>query len=210
MIIIWLLGGIAAVTLAFFIPPNSTDLWPSLNAAAIPVILYIVALALYTLRSPISRKSRITAWVAIVLVGGATSVHWTGMETTTHWQHDQLLRIQSVIVRGILLARAPRIELDALEAYYKQPSKKHESLVRVFQNRNGGATVGTNIYKPESPEDSTSIVVESLSDDKIVLLGLHAFAGGRNPDFKNYDGRVGKIQERFTLTEKGITYDSEN
>ena len=210
MIIIWLLGGIAAVTLAFFIPPNSTELWPSLNAAAIPVVLYILALAFYTLRSPITRKARIVAWVSIVLVGGATYSHWMGMNKTTHWQHDQLLTIHSVIIRGILQAHAPRLELDALEAYHKQGSKKKESLAQVFQDKNNGATVGTNLYKPEFPEDSTSIVVRSLTDNEIVLLGLHTYSKGRKADFKNYNGRVGKVQERFTLTEKGVTYESEN
>jgi hypothetical protein len=210
MIIIWLLGGIAVVTVAFFIPPNSTELWSSLNAAAVPVILYVLALGFYTLRSPITRKARIIAWVSILLVGGATYTSWSEMNALSHYQHNKLLQIHSVIIRGILLARVPTIQLATLEAYHSQVSKKKETLAQVFQRLNDGVAVGANIYKPESPGDSLSIVVQSLSENQVVLLGLHSYSKGRNPEFKNYSGRTGLVQEKYTLTEKGITHESEN
>ena len=210
MIIVWLLAGIAAVSVAFFIPANSPELWPSLNAAAIPMVLYILALAFYTLRSPITRKARIIAWVSIFLVGGATYTMWSEMNSLSHYQHNKLLQIHSVIIRGILLARVPTIQLITLEAYHSQGSKKKETLAQVFQRLNDGAADGANIYKPESPGDSLSIVVQSLSENQVVLLGLHAYSKGRNPEFKNYSGRTGLVQEKYTLTEKGIAHESEN
>jgi hypothetical protein len=210
MIIIWLLSGIAVVSLAFFIPPNSPELWPSLNMAAIPIVLYLLALGLYTLRSPITLKARIIAWVSILLVGAAMGFSWTGMEDQSHWQHNQLLKIHSVITRGILLSTVPPYELNALQEYHKQGSKKKESLGQIFQRQNNGASTGTNIYKAEIPMDSTSIVIKSLADNEVVLLGLHAYSKGRNPEFKNYNGKTGRVQERYTLTEKGIVYESEN
>jgi hypothetical protein len=210
MIIVWLLGGIVAVSVAFFIPPNSPELWPALNAAAIPVIVYILALAFYTLRSPITRKARVIAWVSILLVGGASSTSWSEMNKLSHWQHNKLLEIHSVIVRGIMHAYAPTNHLKTLEAYHRQGSRKKETLAQVFQRLNEGAAVGTNVYKPDNPGDSLSIVVQSLSDNQIVLLGLHAYCRGRNAEFKNHDGRTGMIQEKYTLTEKGISYESEN
>ena len=211
MIIVWLLAGIAAVSVAFFIPSQSSELWPAINVAAIPVVVYLLALAFYTLRSPITRKGRIIGWIAVVLVGGATSVSWTTMDALSHYQHDKLLQIHSVIVRGILLAYAPKAELKALEAYHNQGSKKKESLSQVFQRLNGGAKTGTNIHKPEYEGDTTlSIVVQSLSDNEVVLVGSHSFGRGRKADFRNVNGGVGLIQERFTLTEKGVTYESEN
>jgi hypothetical protein len=210
MIIIWLLSGIAAVTLAFFIPPNSPELWPSLNVAMIPAVLYILALGFFTLRSPITLKARIIAWVSIALVGIATYVSWTGMDAQSHWQHNQLLKIQTVITRGALLSVAPPLELNTLKEYHKQGSKKKESLGQIFQRQNNGVTVGANLYKAFNTGDSTSIVIKSLSDNEVVLLGLHPFSRGRNPDFKNYNGNVGMVQELFTLTEKGIVYESEN
>lgn len=211
MIIVWLLGGILAVSVAFFIPPNSPELWPALNTAAIPVILYILALAFYTLRSPITRKARIIAWVSITLVGTASYSSWTVMDALSHYQHNKLLEIHSVIVRGILLEFIPRRQLDALDAYYNQRSKKKESLVQVFQRINDGAKIGANIYKPQFAGDTTvSILVQSLSDNEVVLLGMHSYGRGRNADFKNYNGRVGLIQEKYALTEKGISHESEN
>lgn len=211
MIIVWLLVGIVAVSVAFFIPPNSPELWPALNTAAIPVIVYILALAFYTLRSPITRKARIIAWVSIILVGGATYTSWSEMNGLSHYQRNQLMKIHTVIVRGIMHAFIPTPQLDALEVYHKQGLKKKESLAQVFQRLNDGAKIGANIYKPQWAGDTTiSITVQSLSENEVVLVGLHSYGRGRKVDFKNYNGRVGMIQEKYTLTEKGITHESEN
>jgi hypothetical protein len=210
MIMVWLLAGIAAVSIAFFIPPNSPELWPSLNAAAIPVVVYVVALAFYTLRSPITRRARTIAWIFICLVGGASYSSWTGLNETTHWQRDKLLQIHSVIVRGILAARAPSNLLRTLEVYHSQAPQKKETIAQVFQRLNERAGVGTNIYKPEFPTDSLSIIVQSLTENEVVLVGLHSYSKGRNPQFGNYGGRIGKVQEKYILTEKGIEYESEN
>jgi hypothetical protein len=210
MIIFWLLGGIVVVSVAFFIPGSSTELWPNINAAVIPLIVYILALGLYTLRSPITRKARIIAWLSIILVGSGTYTSWTVMDALSHYQHNKLLEIHSVIIRGIMRDRVPSRQLDALEVYHKQGAKKKESLAQVFQRLNDGAKIGANIYKPEWEGDSSSIVVQSLSENEVVLLGLHSYSRGRNADFRNYTGKVGLIQEKCTLTEKGITYESEN
>jgi hypothetical protein len=207
---VWLLVGIVAVSVTFFIPPNSPELWPALNTAAIPVIVYILALAFYTLRSPITRKARIIAWISILLVGGATYTSWSEMNELSHYQRNKLLQIHSVIVRGIMGTFIPNSQLDVLEAYYKQGSNRKESLARVFERLNDGAKIGTNISRPEYTDNSISIIVQSLSDNEIVLLGLHSYGKGRKADFKNYGGKAGLIQEKYILTEKGITHESEN
>ena len=174
MIIIWLLSGIVVVTLAFFIPPNSPELWPSLNLAVIPVILYILALGFFTLRSPITLKARIIAWVSIALVGMASFFSWSGIDTQSHWQHNQLLKIHSVIIRSILRTYAPQYELNALNDYYQQGSKKKESLGQIFQRKNNSATVGTNIYKSETPE-----IALRLSSSRFLIMKL-CFSGCTN------------------------------
>ncbi|RPI02270.1 MAG: hypothetical protein EHM64_14260 [Ignavibacteriae bacterium] len=210
MIIIWLLGGIAAVTIAFFVPSNSPELWPSLNMAMIPAALYILALSFYTLRSPITRTARIVSWVIIVLIGGAMYSSWTGMEVQSRWQHNQLLKIHSAITRGLLQSYAQPAALSALKEYYQQGKTKKESLGKVFQRLNPGAAAGSKIQAADMPQDSSSIVVKSIAENEVVLLGRHQYSNGRNPDFKNYNGKTGKVQERFTLTEKGVSYESEN
>ncbi len=211
MIIVWLLAGIVAVSVAFFVPANSSELWPALSAAAIPVVVYVLALAFYTLRSPITRKARIIAWISVLLVGGATYTSWSEMNALSHYQHNKLLEIHAVINRGIMMYYIPKWQLAALESYYKQGPNKKESLAQVFQRLNNGAKIGANIYKPQWDGDTTiSIVVRTMSDNEVVLMGLHSYGKGRKVDFRNYNGRVGLIQEKFILTEKGLTHESEN
>jgi len=210
MIVLWLLTGIAAVSVAYFLPGNSPELWPGLNAAAIPLILYLLALFFYTLRNPITRKARIIAWAAILLVGAADAWSWVGMDEETHWQHDQLIRIREVIVRGIMQSQIPDALLKTLETYYQQGPQKKETLLQVFQRLNQHVTVGTNLHKPDFAGDSLAYIVRSLSDNQIVVLGLHTYCTGKRADFKNYNGLTGMVQVKCTLTEKGLTYESEN
>ncbi len=210
MIVLWLLVGIASVSIAFFIPANSPDVWPGLNAAAIPLAVYLIALVFTTLRSPISVKARIIAWTIVLVVGAANVWSWVGWDSESHWQHAQLLRIREVIVRGIMQTQVPDPLLKTLEAYHAQGGKKKESLAQVFRRLNDHATVGTDLRKPDTPGDSLSYVVQTLANDTIVVIGEHAYCTGKDPAFRNRNGRTGMVQARCTLTEKGVTYESEN
>jgi hypothetical protein len=70
--------------------------------------------------------------------------------------------------------------------------------------------VGANIRKSEWKGDERQVIVTKLEPAVIELLSQETYVKGRDPQFKNHNGQVGMIQEKFILTEKGITYVSEN
>ncbi len=208
MALLWLVVGIVLTFVVFFIPDSTQELWPSLNLSGIVVSLYLIALAAYTLRSPFAVKTRIWTWVGVLLVGGALAVHWTGMDSTSHWQRQKLLKIGAVINRGIMRASLPDTLLNVLRMYHEQGPKKKETLGQIYRRMHLPGTPG-QLHPAEWPT-SPRIALASISDTEIVLVTQSVQQWGRKTDFKNYDGSTGKIQERATLTVKGVHYESEN
>lgn len=217
MVLFWLLVGVVVVSISFFIPGNSAELWPSLNAAGIAAAIYLLALFVYIFRRPISMKGRVIGATLVLIVGTAIVTVWMGLADTTHWQANQLQKIHSVIMRGILQSEVPDSMLVVLQDYHKQGRVKKASLGKLFLQKFPGATLGTNIHPPytmnkppEADRDSLRVFVTLLSDSMVVVTGTHAYSRGRNPDFVSYMGRKGTVQERFILTEKGIRHESDN
>ena len=210
MIFRWMFGGIILVSLAFFLPARTVEIWPSLNAAGIGVLIYIIALLVYILRNPVPVKHRIIVGVLAFISVIALGAHWTGMMYTTQWQQNQLLAINSRNVRATMISDAPISLLSVLEKYHAQGKTKRLSLAKIFLQEYPQAIIGSNIHTSSVGDDSTRIFVNTLSDSMIILTASHAYARGRTADFLPYWGRKGAIQERYVLTEKGVRHESDN
>ena len=210
MIFLWMLGGIIVVSLAFFLPDQSIDLWQSLDAAGIAAVIYIVALLVYILCNPIPAKHRIILGAVALLSMIGLSTHWVGMYSTTHWQQKRILENKSLVIRGIMISDAPIKLLSVLEEYQEQGKIKKLSPGKIFLKKYPQAHIGSNVYVSPMGDDSIKIFVTALSDSAIVLTASHTFAQGRTADFLPYWGRKGTIQERYILTEKGVRHESDN
>ncbi|MGB2869119.1 MAG: hypothetical protein WBD36_11755 [Bacteroidota bacterium] len=210
MMVLWLLGGIVVVTVAFFLPGQYAELWSQINSAGLAGALYVLALVAYTTRTPFPKKQRVVAWICTAVLGGAIVVWWTGMDSTSHWQRDRLHEIRVVTSRGVIQGVVPRTLIQSLELYHKQGSKKKETLGQIFRKLNPQALPGSNIHVATFPNDSLSVVVQVLENDRVTLVAHEAYVPGRKAEFINIDGRLGRVQERFTLTEKGVSHESEN
>jgi hypothetical protein len=209
MMLLWLVVGIVLVATAFFIPGESIELWPSLNASGIAAGIYLVALVAYTMRAPFPRKTRIVTWACFLLTSGAVLIAWTGMDSTSHWQRRTLVEIRRTIGQGIMQATIRDTLFRVLELYYAQEPKKKESVGLIFQQLHPGMRAGTH-FPPEYEGAQPTTFIGAVSDHEIVLVGQEMYVKGRDPGFKNYDGKTGMLQARATLTEKGLKYESEN
>lgn len=207
---VWLVVGVTLVTLGFLFGSKEKDLWPSLNTAGVLAGLYLVALIGYTVRKPLPVKSRIRMGIFSALMLVAIASTWSGQYKQTHWQRETLLNIREEIGRGVLAYETPDLLLKTLDGYYQQGGKKGESLGEVFQRLNPRAAVGANIQKQDIGTRDQKILVQSITDREIILIGQETIAKGKNPQFKNYDGSMGMMQEKFILTEKGIVHESQN
>jgi hypothetical protein len=144
------------------------------------------------------------------VVMGCSVFTWTRMEDQTHWQAAKIMEIRERIGRGRMSHQVPSPLIKTLAAYHQQGPKKKKTIGDVFRGFYSGATVGSNIYKPQWKGDRLTIIVETLEPDRIALVSQETYVKGRDPNFRNLDGRIGMVQEKFILTERGITHVSEN
>jgi hypothetical protein len=208
--LLWIVAGVILASLAFLLTPRSTELWPALNVAGIVAAVYLISLLFYVLKKPLSMKLRAMVGIVAAVVMGCSAFTWTRMEDQTRWQAAKLMEIRERIARGIMFYEMPTPLLRTLEAYHQQGEKKKETLADVLRGIYSGAAVGSNIYKPQWEGDRMTIIVETLDPDRIALVSQETFVKGRDPNFRNLDGRIGMVQEKFVLTERGITHVSEN
>jgi hypothetical protein len=208
--LLWIAGGVIAVSSAFLLAPQSAELWPAANLAGVIAGVYLVALLLYALRKPLSAKLRILVGMVALVAMACTAFTWMRMEDQSRWQAEELMKIRAVIGRGIMKNEMPKPLLKTLEAYHQQGARKKKSLADVFRNLQPGVAACSNIHKPMWEGDPMRVIVETLDPDRIVLVSQETYVKGRDPNFKNYDGKTGMVQEKFILTERGISHVSEN
>lgn len=208
--LLWIVVGVVFVSLAFLLTPSSPELWPSLNAAGIAGALYLIVMLTYALRKPVGTATRVWIGIAAIVVLALGGFTWMRMQDQTEWQAQTLMHIRGVIGRGVMRYDMSGAVLKTLNEFYKQSGAKKESLADIFLRQNNGASVGSNIHKPEWHTDARQVIVKKLEPGMIELVSQETYVKGRDPQFRNYNGQLGMIQEQFILTEKGITHVSEN
>jgi hypothetical protein len=208
--LIWIVAGVLLVAMAFFLPPASNELWPQLYSGCIAAIVYLLALLVFIVRQPVSTLACAAASAAVLFTAGCLLFSLVQSDSNAHWQTNTMIEIRSRIGRGTMSYYTTEHLLKTLQAYYQQGSQKKETLAQVFQRQNDHPIVGSNIHKPYNDGDSLKTYVQTLESDKIILVSQEVYVKGKNPRFKNYNGLEGMIQEKCTLTAKGIVYESEN
>lgn len=208
--VVWLAVGIIVVSLAYLLPSQALDPWVPLNAGGLAALAYLAALMAATMRKPFPPRPKFFSWSIFIVVGAALAFAWTGFDAQAHFQSDQLSLIRHRIARGVLNDQLSGPLLETLESYYAQKGIKKKSVREVFLAIHPGSEVGTNLYHPTYERDSLMIVVASLSDQSVTLVGQEANVYGRDSAFRNWDGHQGMIQYRATVTPRGVDYESEN
>ena len=210
VVLIWIAAGVVAVSLAFFLTPQSTEFWPALDAAGVTAGVYLIALVAYTLRKPLSTRLRVMVGGIALIALFCSVLAWQSAEDRSHLQAEWLAHVRVTVSRGLMYSEMPTPLLNTLKAYHEQGVRKKQELVEVFRSLHKDAVVGSNVHKPSWKGDPMKVIVESLDPGRIVLVSQESSVRGRDPNFKNYDGKSGMVQEKFVLTEKGITHVSEN
>jgi hypothetical protein len=209
--LLWIVCGVVVVSAVFLLTPTSPELWPALNAAGIAGALYLLAMTTYALRRPLRTNLRVGIGLAVVIILALGTFTWMRMQQETEWHAETLMKVRGSIGRGVM--RYDIMSTTAIRTlydFYQQRGAKKKSLADVFRRKYEGAAPGLNIHKPEWDGDVRQVIVARLEPDLIEFVAQETYVRGRDPLFKNYNGQFGMMQEKATLTEKGIVYVSEN
>lgn len=208
VMLIWILSGVIVVSAVYSFTPTVTP-WSALNAAGFVAGVYLIALLLFVARKPVRLLPRILAFVLALTAIGATAFTWIKSEHYLEDQRTYAKERSEITVRGMIFNTGSQNLLQTLRTSQKNSWTRSRTLDEIFRLRNPSAAEGkelrsTAIYR------SIVFYVETLKPDSIVLVATDITVPGRNPDFVAHGGRKGCIQDRFTLTRKGMVHESQN
>ena len=206
----WLLVGIAAVTAAFFYPPNSAELWPSLNSAGIAAAAYLVVFLLFTIRAPFRLRTRILIlWSAFVVLG-CIAANWILAERQGIRERASLSSVKSATARQTILSEIPDSLLLVLQKYYAQDSSARSPIGSIFRQTYSPAGEKSELF--QSPVRDTAILysLAVMTDTQVVVVAEGRYARGMDSLFTNAGGGKGGIQERYVLTVRGVHRETQN
>ncbi|MCX6135102.1 MAG: hypothetical protein NTU47_14915 [Ignavibacteriales bacterium] len=214
MVVLWLIIGCVVVSVAFFLPGRSPEVWPNINSAGIALLVYLVALLGVYSRSKhltLRRRSTVLVIAALAILAGVFS--WKQMEDQSKWQRQKLGEIGTIIGRGIYAAMITDSLLCVLDDYHHQKGKTKVSLGEIYRKRYPPGNVGdpwSSIRATGRPNPPDDIFLAAISDTQVVLVARHPWYRGEDTAFATYNGPKGTLQVRATLTEKGLQYVTEN
>jgi hypothetical protein len=209
MMLWWTIIGTVGLSFVYLFARRSGDAWHTVNALGIVVGVYLIALVLFVLRKPIRLFPRIVVGIFAFAVIGVTAFVWLRAQTIANERLQFSARASQLSMRSYLQSTMWRTLMETFRQYYAQHGIKKESVGAIFGRLNDGVSVGSNIAVPYSAY-AAKIVVDRLEPSRIVLIGRTFPPTGKDAHFKNFDGDSGMVQERFTLTEKGMSHESEN
>jgi hypothetical protein len=214
MVVLWLIVGCLVVSVAFFLPGHSSELWPNINSAGLALLVYLGVLLGKFSRSKhltLRRRGSILAIAILVVIAGVFS--WKQMEDQSQWQRHKLGEIGTIIGRGIYTAMITDSLLSVLDDYHHQRGKTKVSLGQIYRKRYPPGNIGdpwSSIRPTGRPNPPDDIFLAAISDTQVVLVARHPWYRGQDTSFATYNGPRGTLQVRATLTQKGLQYVTEN
>lgn len=162
-----------------------------------------------------SKKIRITVYALFVLSTAIFSIGFVNSYLGGLWQQDALLDVGGVIGMSTLQVKLEDISIKTIKEYYYGGAKGGRKISEAFNSlyplkKNNPAVVDT-IDDGSVPKKIMGIIyMDSISDNKIVLVGKCIVFRGIDHNFQNYSGGTGKVQSRITITPAGRVYEIQN
>jgi energy-coupling factor transporter transmembrane protein EcfT len=208
VMLLWIFSGVILVSAVYLLVPSS-DAWLPLNAAGATAALYLIVVVFFVARKPVGLLSRVVLIVLALSVIGLTAFTWITEQRSIEEQREYIKQRSEISSRGVIFYSVSQNLLQTLRTSRENNWTRTKTLEEIFRIRNVNVDVGKPLTSV-GYYSSTKAFVETLKADSIVLIAVDPNSAGRDPGFINYKGGKGYIQERFTLTRKGLVYESQN
>ena len=208
---IWVVVSSILVALAFvgtFLATAST--WDAAIAGGLASLIFVGGLIYRITRPPMNVRQR--WWIAgassVIIVG--TCLYWNVMYTMTNYQYNTLHTIHKVIVHGIAKAMFQEEGSKTFIRYVEEWKRGHRSVGRAFREVSRFDESDSTRLNTDSWEH-LRMYVATVSDTEVVLIVQDSInVDGENPNFRNFDGRVGMTQDRLRITPTGFAHEIQN
>lgn len=210
-IIFWMTGGIALVSIAFYIPDQSAGIWPSVLWGTIAALFYTVAFSIRWLREIRNSKKRIIFGVMLSLLVICSGIFAVISYNNSLRQEKVLTDIRSFIEENIAYSHIRGPLSKTLRAYYTDEDGTGE-IGELFVSRYDSLITdeGRYLYSGSTNGQTLQIYLAETAADSVVLIGESSYLEGKDSSFENFSGESGRYQVEGVLTEQGVAYERSN
>ncbi|MFP8490299.1 hypothetical protein ACKGJO_14545 [Gracilimonas sp. Q87] len=214
-----LIGGIAVAALGFFIPLYFGKIWLGLFIAFIIGVIFlgrVLSLSEKEFESKVAYRIFYGLVVLVVLFHAIAFAHDYGRKD---YQKDLLLEIRKTIDSGGTQADVREKLIYVLGQYHQND---RESIVATFKDVMNEQIGEDGIYlsdfdlrKAAGDSSMSDIDEDNLNHfyeideeaDEIRVIVVADVSLGSDPDYKNYDGQIGRHEMMFILNKEGVSYE---
>jgi len=209
MPIVWFLIGSVMVVGPFLMFHVPMDPWPGAVAAGIGGTIFVMLLFLFViLTTPFTTRVKLLSGAIVAVTVLASFVSWKAMYDMTHYQRTILGTIRTVIGEEIMESAAYDAMYPSLRKYYEQRAPAKLPIGKIFLAVNK-ERIHDKVYRFQGDEFILS-ALDNVSDSVVTLIMVDTVARGKDLSYANYNGRIGRLQFRAELREKGVHYEREN
>lgn len=204
-------AGLLFVGTVFVALFDEADHWPAVRWSMAAAAVSSISGAVYFMRRPIPRRTAVITVTGVLVLSALTFFMTSQLERRAEWQRDQLRNTRSMIARNILLMESTgELRLfDVIRSYHEAPAGK-ASIGNIFRAFHPNAAPGADLHISRWRSDSLKLILESISDSSVTVVGVDPIARGRDAHFRSAVGRIGAVQTRFTVTPRGVHHAEEN
>lgn len=210
-IIFWMVGGVALVSIAFFIPDQSAGIWPSVLWSTIAALLYTVVFSIRWLKEIPASKKQITFGVMLSVLVICSGIMAAISYNNSLRQEKVLTNIRSFIEENIAYSHIRGPLSRTLRAYYTAENGTDE-IGELFISRYDSLITeeGRYLYSDNSVDQTLQIYLAESAADSVILIGESSYLEGKDNSFENFSGENGHYQVKGILTEQGVVYERSN
>ncbi|MAO65503.1 MAG: hypothetical protein CL666_10935 [Balneola sp.] len=210
-----LIGAILAGSIAYLVPLYFGSIWLGYTLLLLITISFLGSLiwfARLNLESKISRRVVIGVTGTLLICNILLFVHDYNRKD---YQKNILLEIRKILDTGIARSDVQK-ELTYVFSRYHTGDRNSvvETARDVMPERLGEDGIYLSEFDLEENslnDDNTNYFYELDEEaDELRVIVVTDVSRGENPEFKNYDGQVGRLEMEFTVNKQGVGYEVRN
>ncbi len=207
ILFIWLVSGSLIISTSFLTAYHFTsDYWFAGGVSSSLAGILLFTFLIYITRHPFPKKIRIRLILIYIVFAALLITGWQHQKNQGNWHKTALIAVKQSIDKDILKSYIYDVLLRTMYQYYQNDSLL--TLKDAFEHKEPMELLAE--YQKDAAIDSLVIYAAQVKNDTIVLVGQRNLFSGNNINFKNHNGRKGKMQFTGVLTIDGITYEQNN
>jgi len=208
-----LIGGVIIIGLLYVIPSYMGYIWAGLFLSLFGSVIYLVVLYKYGKKNYKNTDSaKITiGFFSLLIVNSLAIFSFDYYRANTQ---KELLREIRITIDSSIIETEIRAELlEVYRGYLLSNQEEDVSVIETANNFFGERLKDVHKFQVKTAEledELNFVYYKDPGSDSFTIYSTAPHSQSWDDDFENWDGSVGLLQTKTTLTEEGVTHERQN